>query len=182
MIVSAIEDRTLQLVAIAKFVPDLDAAAIGVVRVERPERLRRSLGIVVGVVVGIEAVAEAVVIDLRLHISAVADFRVRQEIEALNIPIGPGPILLRGNRICGSERRFLPAPYAGIAQRIFIGGVRRRADLEIEVVILGGRMIAEAAIFARRRRKVVRELEMLVLGDAAGCLPVPLIGFAADER
>ena len=84
------------------------------------------------VVEGAEHRIELVIIGAGLERGPVAQRRVRQEIDAGDVPGRPVPETGRGDRVADMQRRALRSFLMGIAQRIFVGGIGSEADLGID--------------------------------------------------
>src|SRR5262249_9047880 len=87
MTVVTIRKGPVQRVIVEDIAADFDISAIGVVVVKTVEGFWLGLGGEGGIVIGIQAIGEGVVVDARLHIGAVAQIGVGEEIDAGNVPI-----------------------------------------------------------------------------------------------
>ncbi len=144
--VAAVVERGLQGVGRAQVDAALDAAAPGLVVIIAAERLLAGLQGLLRVVVREQAVLEGVVEGLGLQIAGRADLGVGQEIDAVDVPVGPVPVALRGQGVVDVIGRALGAFLVGVADRVFVGGVRGPAGLDVDPPIVGFRMVAIAAV------------------------------------
>ena len=184
MLVAAIMQCHRQPVRLAQRERKLGRSAprrIFIVRIERAALgLRRLRGVVPCAQQVVEAVAEGT--GLQRH--AIGQLRAREEVDAVDVPPRPAPVLLDVDGIDRAERRILLAFLAGVAERVFVGRVRREASLDVEPPVLGAAQVARAAVLARRRGEAVRQVPVILeaVGEARLRVPRVLPGAEQAER
>ena len=179
VLVAAIEGGGLQGVGRRQLEAQLDVPAIGHVVIVGPERPPQGLGVLASVVPREQAVLEGVPIEPRLQPGVFGDLGAGQQGDAVDVPIGPGPVAGAG-RVGDVERRVLRTLLTGEGQRIVITLARREADLGVDPPVLAVGVVAIAAILQRRRAIAVRQRPVGALVPRARQLSVEVLAAAAD--
>ena len=137
--VGPVVKRALRGVGRARRRAELDRRAVGVVVVGAVEAPGERLRGVADVVERIETVREGVVVRLRVDVGRRAELRVRQHRRVLHVPPRPAPVAVGGHRriVVDVERRTLLAGLLGVVEGVFVGRVRRHAELQVGPPVLG---------------------------------------------
>jgi hypothetical protein len=175
----AVEGGGLQGVAGRQGGAQLDIAAIGDVVIVRAEGASQGLAVLAGVVVREQGVLEGVPVQAQLQIGVVGDLGARQERQAVDVPVGPGPVAGAG-RVGDVERRVLRAFLAGEGQRIVVALARGEADLGVDPPVLALGVIAIAAVLQAGGAIAVRQGPVGALVPGAAELDVEVLAAAAD--
>jgi len=183
MLVAAVVGGNAQPVDIADRSVELRRSAPGGVGIIAVEGARHGLGGLAAIVEGAQQVVEPVAIDAGLERRPVPQRGGREEIEAVDVPVRPRPVALRGGGIGHMERRVLGAFLPGIADRVFVGGIGREAQLGVHAPVGRAREIAVAAVLGRSGAGFVAAGKIPVIGEIAGIagLRVPLVLPGAEQ-